>query len=43
MSIGDARPLVEGRPCERLAHYFPPIAGEVPAGVLPADWLPAAA
>jgi glutathione S-transferase len=43
MSIGDVRPLVEGRPAARLTGYFPPIAGEVEAGVLPADWLPAPA
>jgi glutathione S-transferase len=37
-SIGDVRPLIAGRPCERLTGYFPPLAGEVPAGVLPAGW-----
>ena len=41
MSIGDVRPLVEGRPAASLAHYFPPLAGEIDAGVLPAEWLPA--
>jgi len=40
LSIGDVRPLVEGRPAARLARYFPPIPGEVPPGVLPAAWLP---
>jgi glutathione S-transferase len=40
LSIGDLRPLIGGRPCEQLIRYFPPIAGEVPAGVLPATWLP---
>jgi glutathione S-transferase len=40
LSIGDVRPLIEGRPAERLARYFPPISGEVPAGALPAAWLP---
>jgi len=40
MSIGDVRPLVEGRPAARLAAYFPALAGDVPAGTLPADWLP---
>lgn len=39
MSIGDVRPLVSGRPAERLANYFPPMVGEVPAGSLPAEWL----
>jgi glutathione S-transferase len=41
MSIGDVRPLVEGRPAVSLARYFPPLAGEIDAGVLPAEWLPA--
>jgi glutathione S-transferase len=40
-SICDLRPLLEGRPAARLARYFPAEVGEVPAGVLPADWLPA--
>jgi glutathione S-transferase len=40
MSIGDVRPLVEGRPAASLARYFPPLAGEIDAGVLPAQWLP---
>jgi glutathione S-transferase len=39
MSIGDVRPLIEGRPAARLAGYFPPLAGAVPAGVLPQEWL----
>jgi glutathione S-transferase len=38
MSIGDVRPLIDGRSCERLVRYFPPMVGEVPAGVLPAEW-----
>ncbi len=38
MSIGDVRPLIAGRSCERLVRYFPPMVGEVPAGVLPAEW-----
>ncbi|MEA2200210.1 MAG: hypothetical protein QOI89_806 [Solirubrobacteraceae bacterium] len=41
MSIGDVRPLVERRPAASLARYFPPLAGEIDAGVLPAEWLPA--
>jgi glutathione S-transferase len=40
MSIGDVRPLSEGRPAARLAAYFPPLAGEIDRGVLPAEWLP---
>ncbi len=38
-SIGDVAPLIDGRPSARLADYFPPIAGSVPAGTLPAEWL----
>lgn len=41
MSIGDMRPLIEGRPAARLANYFPPLVGEIEAGVLPAAWFPA--
>jgi glutathione S-transferase len=40
LSIADVRPLIEGRPCEQLVRYFPPMVGEVPAGSLPASWLP---
>jgi glutathione S-transferase len=40
MSIGDVRPLIERRPAAELTRYFPPMAGEIPAGVLPAEWLP---
>jgi glutathione S-transferase len=43
MSIGDARPLIAERPAAQLARYFPPMVGEVPSGVLPAQWLPSAA
>jgi len=39
MSIGDVRPLIAQRPAAELTRYFPPMAGEIPAGVLPADWL----
>jgi glutathione S-transferase len=39
MSIGDVRPLIESRPAAQLTRYFPPMVGEVPAGVLPAEWL----
>jgi glutathione S-transferase len=42
LSIGDVRPLLEGRPAAQLARYFPPLVGSVEAGVLPAEWLPAA-
>jgi glutathione S-transferase len=43
MSMGDVRPLIENRPAARLALYFPPLSGEIPAGVLPSEWLPSAA
>jgi glutathione S-transferase len=43
LSIGDVRPLIEGRPAAKLVLYFPPMVGEVQAGVLPSEWLPAAA
>jgi glutathione S-transferase len=41
MSIGDVRPLIDGRPAARLVNYFPDMVGSVPVGVLPAAWLPA--
>ena len=40
-SIGDIRPLIEGRPAAQLVRYFPPMVGEVPAGTLPAEWFAA--
>jgi glutathione S-transferase len=40
LSIGDLRPLIEDRPAAKLAGWFPPMVGEVPSGVLPAEWLP---
>lgn len=43
MTIGDVRPLIEARPCARLAAYFPAMQAAVPAGALPAEWLPAPA
>jgi glutathione S-transferase len=42
-TLGDVRPLFEARPCAALAErWFWPSPGHAPAGVLPADWLPAA-
>jgi len=41
MSIGDVRPLIEGRPAASLTRFFAPMVGEVPAGTLPAQWLAA--
>ncbi len=43
MSIADVRPLIAGRPAAALTRYFPPMVGEVEAGVLPAGWLPSPA
>jgi glutathione S-transferase len=42
LTIVDVRPLVEGHPAAELTRYFPPSVGEIPAGVLPAEWLAAA-
>jgi glutathione S-transferase len=39
LSIGDVRPLIEGRPAAALAKWFPPMVGQIEAGVLPAEWL----
>ena len=40
-TIGDLRPLMDGRPSTGLAlALFPGVAGAMPAGVYPADWLP---
>jgi glutathione S-transferase len=41
-TLGDIAGLIHGRPAEHLTRYFPPMAGAVPAGVLPAQWLPGA-
>ena len=44
MTIGDVRPLIEGRPAGDLAlRLFPTAPGSTPAGVFPADWVPSAA
>jgi glutathione S-transferase len=43
MSIGDVRPLIEGHPAAKLTSYFPPMVGEVEAGLLPREWFPAPA
>ena len=40
LTIGDVRPLIEGRPGERIARrWFPEYPGEVPAGAFPAGWV----
>ena len=46
LSIGDVRPLIDGPPAHaaaQLTRYFPPMVGEVPAGVLPSTWLASSA
>jgi glutathione S-transferase len=42
-TIGDVRPLLAGHRATELTRYFPPMVGEVAAGTLPAEWLPASA
>jgi glutathione S-transferase len=39
-TIADVRPIIDGHRAATLTRYFPPLAGEVDAGVLPAEWLP---
>jgi glutathione S-transferase len=42
LTIGDVRPLIQGRPAEQLARrWFGPYPGDVPAGAFPAGWVPA--
>ena len=42
LTVGDVRPLIEGRPAEEVARrWFPDYAGDVPAGAFPAGWTPA--
>ncbi len=42
LTLGDVRPLVEGRPGETIAlRWFPDYAGDVPAGAFPEGWVPA--
>ena len=44
MTVEDLRPLIESRPAGQLAlRLFPDVPGSIPAGSLPAQWLPAAA
>jgi glutathione S-transferase len=41
MKVADLRPLIAGRPAEAFTErWFPREPGEVPAGTLPAEWLP---
>jgi glutathione S-transferase len=39
MSVADVRPLIADHPAAQLTRYFPPMVGEIDAGVLPAEWL----
>ena len=42
LTVGDVRPLIEGRPAERVARrWFDDRPGLVPAGAFPAGWVPA--
>jgi glutathione S-transferase len=41
LTYGDLRPILDGRPAAELARRrFPDQPGDVPAGALPASWLP---
>jgi glutathione S-transferase len=43
LTVGDVRPLIEGRPAEQVARrWFEDRPGLVPAGAFPAGWIPAA-
>ena len=40
LTVGDLRPLIEGRPAEQVARrWFPDYRGDIPAGAYPAGWL----
>jgi glutathione S-transferase len=42
LTLEDLREPIDARPCGRLARrLFPRFPGEIPAGTLPADWIPA--
>jgi glutathione S-transferase len=44
LTLADVRPLIAARPAGALAlALFPEHPGEVPAGTLPAEWVPAGA
>ncbi|MCW2985033.1 MAG: glutathione S-transferase [Conexibacter sp.] len=43
LTVGDVRPLIEGRPAEQVARrWFDDRPGLVPAGAFPAGWVPTA-
>jgi glutathione S-transferase len=39
LTIADLRPLIEAHEATALTRYFPRRAGEIPVGVLPAEWV----
>ena len=42
LTVGDVRPLIEGRPAEQVARkWFEDRPGLIPAGAFPAGWVPA--
>jgi glutathione S-transferase len=43
LTVADLRELIGAHRAVELTRYFPPRAGEIPAGVLPADWVSSAA
>ena len=41
LTVGDLRPLLDGRPGEAIARrWFPDYPGDIPAGAYPAGWVP---
>ncbi|HWH45161.1 MAG TPA: glutathione S-transferase family protein, partial [Thermoleophilaceae bacterium] len=41
LTVGDLRPLMEGRASETIARrWFPDYPGDIPAGAFPAGWVP---
>jgi glutathione S-transferase len=38
-TIADVRPLIDAHSAAALERYFPALVGEIPPGVLPAEWL----
>jgi glutathione S-transferase len=44
LTLGDLRPLIEGRPAgDHAMRLFPEWDGHMPAGTFPAEWVPAPA
>lgn len=41
LTLGDLRPLIEGRASERIARrWFPDYPGDIPSGAFPSGWVP---